>query len=209
MEQSGTVCEQLNARLGRRGWHFHVSDGEVLGRHQEWAPQVETLVDPGDDERLPALGIVLDFGSMPLGGERFRDVLNAEREDIFHGFGSFRLRQLREDGSWAGEITHRAFVHGYGTGTEISRHTTRAVFDRCPAERGAAIVERFLDELPRLAEVGGTMALLLQRIYQRTVLRRPLEAETVLPEVVGTSGGALHVLGSTALQPEPTYPWRR
>ena len=121
--------EDLNHRLHRRSFRFREVGATLRGRPPEWPPQLEVLIDSGEADRLPSLGIVVDLAAMPLGGERFRDILNADREEIFHGFGSFRVRQLRHDGTWAPEVGHRAFVHGYGVGTGLSRQASLAVFD--------------------------------------------------------------------------------
>jgi hypothetical protein len=204
------IGEDLNQRLGRRGWRFRVAADGVRGRTQSWPSQLESLLDPGSDDRLPALGLVLDFRAMPLGGERFRDVLNGERESLLRGFGAFRVRQLRRDGSWAPEIGHRAFMHGYGTGTAISRQTDVVIFDRGPSERGEKLVERFVTEVARFMETGGALAALLQRLYRRTVLNA-IVPEAPLPETVGASSSMVEELAPSAgfLPVEAGHHWRR
>jgi len=188
----------LEIALVRKGWRFREVDGTVRGRLPEWPAQVEAILDPGNDSRPPAIGICVAFGAMPLGGERFREVVNADREIFFRAFGPFVLRQALDDSTWAPDIPRDSFVMGFGPLSGVSSRTAIAIFDRVPTERGEALVQRFISEVSRLAEVGNMMAVVLQRLYQRTVLdfhpRKPVK----LPETVGT-----------AAPPEPTYPWRR
>jgi hypothetical protein len=188
----------LEIALTRRGWRFRQADGAIRGRLPEWPAQIEAMVDPGNGSRPPAIGICIDFGSMPLRGERFRDVLNADREIFFRAYGPFVLRQVRGDATWAPDVPRDAFVVGFGPLAGISRQTALAIFDRAPKETGDALVERFVAEASRFAEVGNTMAMVLQRLYQRTVLDFNPKRFSHLPETIGTP----------VLQ-ESAYPWRR
>ena len=197
----GGLRDELDKRLGRRGWRFHDQADLVRGRASEWPHQLELLVDPGAADRVPSLGLSVNFDAMPLGGERFRDILNADREELLFSYGAFRLRQQLKDGSWIAEIGHRAFVHGYGSGSGISRRTAIAVFDRCPTEKGMALADRMLTDLSRIAETGAAFAATLQRIYQRTVLAG-VEAGGALPDVIGRG----QAQGAT---PDAGVGWRR
>jgi hypothetical protein len=188
----------LEIALTRKGWRFREADATVRGRLPEWPAQVEAILDPGNGSRPPALGIIVDFGAMPLGGERFRDVLNADRDMFFRAFGPFVLRQVREDCTWAPDVPRDSFVIGFGPLSGVSTHTSLAIFDRVPKEQGDALVQRFIAEVSRLAEVGNHMAMVLQRLYQRTVLDYRPHKVSRLPDTAGTT---------TA--PEPMYPWRR
>jgi hypothetical protein len=100
-------------------------------------------------------------------------------------------------------------------GDGVSRQAQLVVIDRCPRERGAALVERFGAETNRFVEVGNEIASLLQRTYQRTVLGSE-DPVADLPEVVSPAGGGVAttvampdvVVGGTRVVAE-TYPWRR
>jgi len=208
-EAAGRLHDALDTRLGRRGWRFRRDGETVTGRVADWPRQLSLVADPGAASRPPGLGLALRFDAMPLGGERFRDILNADREEMLGAYGSFRVRQLLDDGRWASELGHRAFLHGYGSGSGISRRAALAVFDRCPEERGEALAERVVADLPRLAETGTVLAATLQRVYQRTVLTAEAEPEP-LPDVVGSTTATVGAaLAGTALVLDGAYPWRR
>jgi hypothetical protein len=140
------------------------------------------------------------MGTMPLGGERFRDTLNNDREQALRGFGGFWVRQFLVGGGWAADVSDNAFLHGATTG--ISRNALLVFFDRRPAERGRALVDRFVDESNRFVETGNHLGAILQRVYQRTVLGTPT-ASVALPGLVPAMSAAPIGLA------DDNYPWRR
>ena len=206
---AGLLREALDGRLLRRGWRFREEGAVVNGRVQDWPHQMFLLVDPGGSDRPACLGLALNFDGMPLGGERFRDILNADREEMLYSYGNFRLRQLLKDGSWGAEVGHRSFLHGYGSGSGITRRTALAIFDRCPSERGLGLVERVVADLPRIAETGAAFAAGLQRVYQRIVLTGDGPSRD-LPDVVGSAAPPPSaIFAPRPADAEPSYPWRR
>jgi hypothetical protein len=191
----------LADRLARRGWHLRESGNSVMASRPEWPTQLTVLVREAEDDAPAMFGLAIDLSTMPLRGERFRDVFNSEREEILRGHGNFRLLQLTGDDTWLKPVSGRAFLHGMTDG--ISRRTRMAVFERNDNEMGS-LADRFAEDSNRLVETGAEIAGLLQRLYQRTVLSAPpLEAE--LPEVVRPSLGMLPLTSDG----EPSYPWRR
>ncbi|MGB2940370.1 MAG: hypothetical protein WBD38_08750, partial [Candidatus Dormiibacterota bacterium] len=173
----------------------------VTAHKHDWPAQLRLVVDPGAATERPILGLALDFRSMPLGGERFRDIFNMEREQILRGLGAFRVRQMHGDG-WSDGVSDRIFLHGIEGG--ISRASGLVLFDRCPSEGGAALLSALPVESTRLLETGGQIAQLLQRTYNRTVLRNDAPMAD-LPELVSTGIPAQ----SPTVLGEPSYPWRR
>ena len=189
---------ELDQRLSPRGWRIRPVATTVRARQSDWPEQVEVVMgDNADGTGMLALAI--NFRSMPLGGERFRDIFNADREEILRTFGSFTVRQLRHDSTWAPTIGHRAFMGGFGV-AGVSRQAQVVMFDRCPAAQfGPDMYETFFAEAARFAEAGDQVAQVLQRVYQRTVLANqphaielPVEAGIGAPELATT-----------------VYPWRR
>jgi hypothetical protein len=193
----GAGLDRLRDALAPRGWRFKVLKGTIRARLQDWPAQVEVLIDPGSDGLPSRLGVLLDFRSMPLGGERLRDIFNADREGILGRYGSFFLRQVRSDGAWAGEVTHGAFLQGFGSASGISRQTQIALFDRSLKLRGDELIDNFIEDIARFAEAGNQVAATLQRVYQRTVLT----GHTLQIELPGDT--------PPPDAGEPSYPWRR
>ena len=150
------------------------------------------------------MGLVVDMRSMPLRGERFRDVFNSEREQLMRGMGSFRVRQRRGESEWTEGISDGAFLRGVDGG--ISRQDDVVLFDRCPDVDSEGLALRFGVESTRLVETGNEIASVLQRIYNRTVLRGDLPIADLPDQVVPA---ATAVAPTPAVVGEPSYPWRR
>jgi hypothetical protein len=192
------AAASLVENLGARGWKFAQEPGRVVARKHEWPAQVHVLIDFGTAGDA-SLALVVDMGTMPLGGERFREIFNGNREQSLRGFGNFRVRQFLADGRWALDVSDNAFLYGATTG--ISRAARLVYFDRRPAERGRALVARFIAESNRFVETGNQIGAVLQRVYQRTVLGSPT-TPVALPRLVAA--------GSAASNPfvDEAYPWR-
>jgi hypothetical protein len=205
MEAAGSSeTSALRDLFGRRGWTFS-SMGSALAAHRvEWPAQLNVVVDPGGPGGSPIMGLVVDLRSMPLRGERFRDVFNSEREQLMRGMGSFRVRQRRGELDWTEGITDGAFLRGVDGG--ISRHDDVVLFDRCPDISGDSLATRFGVESTRLVETGNEIASVLQRIYNRTVLRGDLPIADLPDQVVPSVSPASP---PPAVVGEPSYPWRR
>lgn len=191
--------------LSQRGWSFIQEPGRVIARKHDWPAQLSVLIDFGTHGEA-ALALVVDMGTMPLGGERFRDMFNEDREQSLRGFGSFRVRQLLVNGGWAADVGANAFLHGATTG--ISRAARLVFFDRHPVERGRALADRFIAESNRFVETGNQLGAILQRVYQRTVLGAPTPLKA-LPRVVPTLSAAPVMSSARAGIVDETYPWRR
>ncbi|MEA2647302.1 MAG: hypothetical protein QOE92_2385 [Chloroflexota bacterium] len=211
--ESGDLGVAMDGVLRKRGWQYVVAGSRVSGRRLEWPPQLRFILDLGGDDHPPVMALALDFRSMPLGGERFRDIFNADREELLGPLGTFTVRQVRGDEVLGREMSESSFLHGMGDG--VSRQAQLVVFDRRPVERGEALLERFGNETNRFVEVGNEIASLLQRTYQRTVLGSE-EPVADLPEVVApattptTAPPAMPaVVGGTVPAVRETYPWRR
>ncbi|MFN2465962.1 MAG: hypothetical protein ABR598_06825 [Candidatus Dormibacteria bacterium] len=195
------LTDAIAERVARRGWSFTASASSVLASRPEWPTQLNVLTREARDDAPMIFGLAIDLSTMPLHGERFRDIFNSEREELLRGLGNFRLLQLTADDTWLQPLSGRAFLHGMTNG--LSRKTRLAVFDRSE-EGGADLPERFAEDSNRLVETGGEIATLLQRLYQRTVLSSP-SAGVQLPEVVRPSLGMLPMTSDG----EGSYPWRR
>ena len=193
----------LGDRVARRGWQFKEAGSSVAAHRPEWPAQLCVLVREAEEDAAAMLGLAIEFGSMPLRGERFRDVFNSEREELLRGYGRFNVLQLTHDGSWMRPAGDRSFMHGMTDG--ISRKTRLAVFDRTTADEPNSLAEHFAEDSNRLVETGNEIASLLQRLYQRTVLSRPAD-DAHLPDLVRPS---LATLAPTADADTSSYPWRR
>jgi hypothetical protein len=192
------ATQSLVESLGSRGWIFTREPGRVIARKRDWPAQLHVLIDFGTRGDA-ALALVIDMANMPLGGERFRDMFNRDRELPLRGFGNFRVRQFLVGGEWARDLSDNAFLYGATTG--ISRTARLVFFDRRPVERGAALVERFIAESNRLLEAGNQIGSILQRVYQRTVLGASTPS-VALPSLVPA-------ISSTPLAGvDETFPWR-
>jgi hypothetical protein len=198
----GSVTDELREQLSRRGWAVTATDRSITACKHEWPAQLKVVVDPGGANRPSMLGLLVDFRSMPLHGERFRDIFNSEREDIMRGLGEFRARQMREDSGWTDGVSDRAFLRGVDGG--VCPTAEVVLFDRCPEETGEAILERFNQESSRLVETGGEIASLLQRAYNRAVLRNDAPVSN-LPEVIASANAPT----SPVIVGDSSYPWRR
>jgi hypothetical protein len=134
---------------------------------------------------------------MPLGGERLRDVVNGDRDNVLGRYGDFELRQVKQDDTWLPSVSSGAFLHGFGSNSGVSRQARAALFDRTPRLRGMELVEHFIDDVARYSESGNMLAATLQRVYQRSVL----------------TGTAAAVLLPDDPPPEESpveeYPWRQ
>jgi hypothetical protein len=191
----------VTARVSRRGWQFRQSGAGIIVQRPEWPTQLTVRARESDEGSPSLLGLAIDLGTMPLHGERFRDIFNSEREGLLSGYGNFRVQQLTGEGAWMRPLSGRSFLHGMSDG--ISRKARLAVLDRSEDSDGS-IVERFAADSNRLTETGAEIAAVLQRIYQRTVLTSPV-AEADLPDLVRPSLVMLPV----ASDAQPSYPWRR
>lgn len=193
------AAQSLIERLSRRGWTFAAADSRVVARKHEWPAQLHVVIDFAPDAEM-ALALVIDMGAMPLGGERFRDIFNNDREQSLRGFGNFTVRQVLMGGGWSPEIKDNAFLHGANTG--ISRSARLVCLDRGAEERGQALAERFITESNRFVETGYALAATLQRVYQRTVLSTPSTPFDLPGMVAATTLAPAEIL-------QNTYPWRR
>ena len=171
----------------------------MVARKHEWPAQLHVAIDFAPDAEM-ALALVIDMGAMPLGGERFRDIFNSDREQSLRGFGNFTVRQVLLEGGWSPDINDSAFLHGANTG--ISRSARLVFLDRGATERGQALAERFIAESNRFVETGYALAATLQRVYQRTVLSAPRQSLRAPGMVAATTLAPAEIL-------QNTYPWRR
>jgi hypothetical protein len=194
------AAHALRIELAGRGWTVESEYGQVKAGKPGWPVQVYALVHFGDEANASVMALVMDLSAMPLAGERFRDVFNADKDDVLRGFGRFRVRQLLKNGAWAPEKGDRAFLSGLSAGI---RPTTRLVMlDICPLESGDALSLRFIAESGRFLETGNLLAEMLGRIYLPGVLGaaiQPLDLPAMVP------------VGMPALnhEPEPSHPWPR
>lgn len=192
----------LGDRVARRGWTFRVAGSSVTAHRPEWPTQLCVLVREAEEDTAAMLGVAIDFASMPLRGERFRDVFNNEREALLRGYGPFTLLQQTSAGTWLRAVSGQAFLHGMTAG--VSRKAQLAIFDRVAAAAGS-LADLFAEDSNRLVETGSHLASELQRLYQRTVLSRPA-ADSGLPDVVRPSTA---MLPPTTDADTDSYPWRR
>lgn len=192
------ASRSLTESLNLRGWTFTQEPGRVVARKHDWPTQLHVLIDFGAHGDA-ALALVVDMGTMPLGGERFREMFNNDREQSLRGFGNFRVRQYLDSGGWAADVSDSAFLYGATTG--ISRAARLVFFDRRPAERGWALVERFVAESNRFVEAGNQLGAILQRVYQRTVLGTPTRMVALPGRVPAVSPAPIGLV-------DDTYPWR-
>jgi hypothetical protein len=191
----------VGERMARRGWQFVDLGTSVRAHRPDWPTQLTVLLSEAREDSPAIFGLAIDLSTMPLRGERFRDIFDSEREQLLRGYGNFHLIQLTGDDTWLKPISERAFLHGISDG--MSRKTRLAVFDRTN-DAAESLEDRFAADSNRLVESGGEIASLLQRIYQRTVLSAPV-AEANLPDLVRPSLALL----PKASEAEPSYPWRR
>lgn len=191
----------VTARVSRRGWQFREAGAGIIAHRPEWPAQLSVRARHADKGSTALLGLAIDMGTMPLRGERFRDIFNSEREALLRGYGDFRVEQLTADGTWMKPLSGRPFLNGMSDG--LSRKARLAVLDRGEELRGS-VIEGFIADSNRLIETGAEIAALLQRIYQRTVLAAPA-VEADLPDLVHPSLAMLPLTSDA----EPSYPWRR
>jgi hypothetical protein len=211
METMDYLVEQMAAK----GWSFSPAGDSIFARQSDWPAQLAAIIDVGGPGRDGMMGLVVDFRTMPLGGERFKDILNADRDETMGRFAPFQLRQLRTDGSWANPTAGSSFLAAFGPASGISRNANVAVFDRAGGSRGAELLEKFCRDHIKLVEAGGCISGLLQRVYQRTVLSGEIGIRE-LPSLVGdapahSNGHFTGLLPAVAgaVVAEPAYPWRR
>ena len=194
------AAHALRIELLGRGWNAESEYGQVKAGKPNWPVQVYVLVHFGDEANASVMALVVDLSAMPLAGERFRDVFNADKDDLLRGFGRFRVRQLLKNGSWAPEKGDRAFLGGLSAGI---RPTTRLMMlDITPLESGDALALRFIAESGRFVETGNLIGEMLGRIYLPGVLGaaiQPLDLPAMVP------------VGMPAVnhEPEPSHRWRR
>ncbi len=194
------AAHSLRIELSHREWIIQTGSGRIKASKPGWPVQLYALVHFGDEESASVMALVIDMSAMPLTGERFRDVFNADKDDLLRGFGHFRVRQLMRNGAWAPEMSDRAFLAGLNPGIRV---TTRLVMlDLCPGECGDALALRFIAECGRFVETGNVIAGTLARMYLPKVLGaavEPLELPAMVP------------VGMPPLNQEfePSYPWRR
>lgn len=191
----------VGERMARRGWQIADLATGVWAHRPGWPSQLTVLLRQARGDSPAMFGLAVDLSTMPLRGERFRDIFNSEREEVLRGYGNFHLLQLTGEDTWLEPISDRAFLHGISDG--FSRKTLLAVFDR-GNDQSASLEERFAADSNRLVESGGEIASVLQRIYQWTVLSAPV-TDANLPDLVRPSLAVLPLTGDA----EPPYPWRR
>ena len=188
--------------MARRGWTFHDSGSSVTGHRPEWPTQLCVLVREAEEGAPAMIGLAIEFSSMPLHGERFRDIFNSEREELLRSYGHFRLLQQNADGAWLKPVSDRSFLQGMVDG--ISRKAHLAVLDR-NTDDPADLADTFAADSNRFVETAAPVASLLQRLYQRTVLSTPVTGAD-LPDIVRPS---VAMLPLTADSSDAPYPWRR
>lgn len=195
------LAAALGDRVGHRGWTFRESGSSVTAHRPDWPAQLSVVVH-GTEGLTPAmLGLAIEFNTMPLRGERFRDIFNSEREEILRAYGNFRVLQQSGDGGWLNPVGHRAFLQGVVEG--IGRATRLAVLDRLNDD-AANMVAAFAADSNRFIETASPIASLLQRLYQRTVLGAPV-AVLALPDLVMPS----IPMAPLSTDSDSPYPWRR
>ena len=194
------AAHSLALDLRARGWSVETEFGRIQAQKEGWPAQLHALAQFGDEDSASVLALVIDMSSMPMGGDRFRDVFNADRDDMLRSLGHFRVRQLLKSGEWATEMGERAFFGGSNAGIRL---TARLVmFDLCPHELGFDLAKRFLAESGRIVACGNLIGTTLARIYQARVLGapvQPLELPAVVPKMLVPLNQVI----------EPSYPWRR
>ena len=194
------AAHSLAQDLRARGWTVDAGFGTIQAQKEGWPVQLHAVAQFGDEESASVLALVIDMSSMPMGGDRFRDVFNADRDNLLRGLGHFRVRQLLKNGEWAAEMGERAFFGGSNAGIRL---TARLVlFDLCPPELGFDLGQRFLAESARIVACGNLIGTTLARIYQARVLGapvQPLELPAVVPKMRVPLNQVI----------EPSYPWRR
>src|SRR5258708_18476859 len=194
------AAHSLAQDLRARAWEVEVDVGRVRAQKEDWPAQLNTVVQFGDQESPSVLALAIDMSSMPMAGDRFRDVFNADRDDLLRGLGHFRVRQLLKNGEWASDMGERAFFGGANAG--IRRTARLVMFDLCPRESGFELGRRFLAESSQIVACGNLVGKTLARIYQVRVLGAPVQA-LELPAVVPKMLAPLNQVI------EPSYPWRR
>jgi len=192
------AAHSLRIELSRRGWTLETEYGRIKASKPGWPVQTYVLIRFGDENSASVMALVIDMSAMPLAGERFRDVFNADKDELLRGFGRFRVHQLLKNGAWAPEMGDRAFLRGLNPGIRL---TVRLVMlDVCPMECGDALALRVIAESGRFGETGNVIARMLARLYLPTVLGaavQPLELPAMVP------------VGMPPLNQEPSYPWLR
>jgi hypothetical protein len=199
------AIDHLRQLLSRRGWAISSLGESLTAQKHEWPAQLSMVIDPGSAHTPSTLGLLVDFRSMPLRGERFRDIFNNDREDLLRGMGTFRARQMRPDQTWTEGVADRAFLRGVKGG--VSRTADAVLFDRCPTQRAEDLVAHFHHESTRLLETASEIASLLRRTYNRTVLRGEVLVSD-LPDMVTPRGAVMSTAPTPAVVGE-SYPWRR
>lgn len=194
------MIADLAAQLETKGWEFMLRGDTVSARRRDWPAQLEVRLDLSA-EQATSLALSIDLRTMPLRGERFREILNDSREDILEPLGSFTVRQLLDDGTWERDISHGAFLHGMHG---LSRHADLVLFERPVAESDQDLGVRYANAIHRLSEVGNQIGVVLQRLYQRTVLTA-IGMTEVVPHVMRSAQCAPFAVESAA----GDYPWRR
>jgi hypothetical protein len=190
----------LGERLNRRGWQFKVSGTNVLAHRPEWPAQLRVLAREAEGDGPAILGLSVELVSMPLRGERFRDVFNNDRELLLREYGSFTLRQMSFDGAWLKPVSGQTFINGVTDG--VSRKARMVVFDR-KEDDSPSLVTRFAADSNRFIDCGSEFARMLQRLYQRTVLSVAAE-DAGLPDLVRPSLAAMLI----PAEADSAYPWR-
>jgi hypothetical protein len=203
LNNASLLAMVLGDRLARRGWQVRESGSSVTAHRPDWPTQLSVLAREAEADGPAMLGLAVELGSMPLRGERFRDIFNSDREELLRSYGRFSVLQLAYDGSWLRPQSDRSFMNGMTDG--ISRKAQLAVFDRTAAEGEGSLADRFAADSNRMVETGSEIASLLQRLYQRTVLSKPL-GDAHLPEILRPS---FATLAPTADADTDSYPWRR
>src|SRR5258708_15315316 len=164
------AAHSLALDLRARGWSVETEFGRIQAQKEGWPVQLHALAQFGDEDSASVLALVIDMSSMPMGGDRFRDVFNADRDDLLRGLGHFRVRQLLKNGEWAAQMGERAFFGGANAGIRL---TARLVmFDLCPSETGFELGNRFLAETTRIVACGNLVGATLARIYQAREIGR-------------------------------------
>jgi hypothetical protein len=180
-----SAADDLHVELRHRGWKVESEGDRLKAGRPGWPVQVYVLVHFGDQESASVMALVIDLSAMPLAGERFRDVFNADRQELLRGMRQFRVRQLLMNGAWAPEMDDRAFLIGLNPGIRLT--TRLVILDACPAEAGAALAIRFISESARFVETGNLISETLGRVYLPGVLKREtpvLELAAVVPETL-------------------------
>jgi hypothetical protein len=76
------AAHSLSIELSRRGWNLETEYGRIKASKPGWPVQTYVLIHFGDPDSASVMALVIDMSAMPLAGERFRDVFNADKDEL-------------------------------------------------------------------------------------------------------------------------------